>query len=927
MPKFNGHNPDIPEGSVPLTNGELERLRKKYGEAVLEPDGGDTAADPAPAEAGGAAADGPVPGEGAEPGADAQDLLPALEPEPVREEEPESADDTPADYSGFFAGADRLLDELAPEAAAEAFARYIGGLSFDTQRGEMTAQAEWPALAAAPEPPAAPPPPAAGEPEKSGAESRRPAQAKKLSFFSARKARGGASPSFHSTADTPAHGAVEQPPAAEETGDTVPAQAAGNAGPAGLPQPPPAQTQPEVPVETVPDTEDLDFTKKYLDYAAPAVQAEPSAPADVSAQNGGEDIKPAAEVTAPAGEAPVEAAACVESSSSPAPAQAGPAEQSADADASAEAAETLTPPGDTAPAEETVPEADIRPGGEAAAPEQPAAPAEPEAADAAESVAETQSPVPGPPAETAPARQEAAPENSEENGGADIADSVSGEALDAEKPPMEITPPQPPVQPQSPPDAGTRIIYRAPEAAALDASGTDTETAEDRNHSKPGPAGISPYQKYMRVIYQAPGASLQEGEAAQAPPPADTALQPAAPGEEGAAAPEDTEQEGASEEAAAEAAETADSEEGGNETPAAGTQAGDAEQATGEPGTEQGTPGAGILAELSAEKKQSRFKRFLRAFFPQRGDSAAEKIRKSVLVLATLTIFVCGGILLNTYVLEPAMSNRQIAKAIELKKNSSLDKNWPDIQSKYAGVNFPQGMLPRYAGLYVANRDFAGWLTIEGLGIDMPLVQGETNGDYLRTDFYGKPSRYGCCFFDYRNNIKTLDRNTIVYGHNMGSSDLLMFGNREKYSRIDGFKAAPVIECNTLYALMKWKVYAVFVTNSLPSQDNGYLFNYIFPQMESDEDFAGYIAQLDRRKLYTTGVDLLKSDKILTLSTCSYEFDDARLVVVARLVRPGESEKVDTSLAGINPSPKYPQIWYNKNGRTNPYQNDEKWYP
>ena len=65
MPKFNGHNPDIPEGSVPLTNGELERLRKKYGEAVLEPDGGDTAADPAPAEAGGAAADGPVPGEGA----------------------------------------------------------------------------------------------------------------------------------------------------------------------------------------------------------------------------------------------------------------------------------------------------------------------------------------------------------------------------------------------------------------------------------------------------------------------------------------------------------------------------------------------------------------------------------------------------------------------------------------------------------------------------------------------------------------------------------------------------------------------------------------------------------------------------------------------------------------------------------------------
>ncbi len=56
------------------------------------------------------------------------------------------------------------------------------------------------------------------------------------------------------------------------------------------------------------------------------------------------------------------------------------------------------------------------------------------------------------------------------------------------------------------------------------------------------------------------------------------------------------------------------------------------------------------------------------------------------------------------------------------------------------------------------------------------------------------------------------------------------------------------------------------------------------------------------------------SDKLLTLSTCVYDFDDARLVVVARQVRDGESESVDTSSAIINPDPVYPQVYRKRYG-------------
>ncbi len=45
------------------------------------------------------------------------------------------------------------------------------------------------------------------------------------------------------------------------------------------------------------------------------------------------------------------------------------------------------------------------------------------------------------------------------------------------------------------------------------------------------------------------------------------------------------------------------------------------------------------------------------------------------------------------------------------------------------------------------------------------------------------------------------------------------------------------------------------------------------------------------------------------------------------MVREGEEETVDVSKAAENPSIKYPQAWYDKYNKENPYVNDEKWYP
>lgn len=331
--------------------------------------------------------------------------------------------------------------------------------------------------------------------------------------------------------------------------------------------------------------------------------------------------------------------------------------------------------------------------------------------------------------------------------------------------------------------------------------------------------------------------------------------------------------------------------------------------------------------EESASPRANAFKRLLKKVFPAKGDGIGESIRKIILFSAIVTMLVCGGYLLNLYVITPYLAELDAKKASELWINSNNgNDDWAAIKSKYPNVVFPDGMLPKHADLYATNSDFVGWLEIPGIDISLPIVQGENNDVYLNTSFYGEKSIHGCCFMDSSNNIEKLDRNTIIHGHNMSHDDL-MFGMLETYKKINGFKTAPLIKFDTIYRDTKWKIYAVFLTNGDGSADNGYLFPYLFRNVSSDQVFKTYIDQIDKRKIYSTGVDILPTDQILTLSTCTYEFNNARLVVVARLLRDGESEEIDVSKAKASEDPLYPNYWYIATKQKNPYKNKELWYP
>lgn len=339
------------------------------------------------------------------------------------------------------------------------------------------------------------------------------------------------------------------------------------------------------------------------------------------------------------------------------------------------------------------------------------------------------------------------------------------------------------------------------------------------------------------------------------------------------------------------------------------------------------------VIEKTVQKKKRRtfnqiFSDFFSGMIPLKKDSTKERIRKIVMDLSIITIIGCAIAFAELY-----SQNREQLKIEEEIRGQIVDTDnfddneyveaWQELFAQYPQIKFPDDMNLKYSYLYALNQDFVGWLNIPGTNLDVQVVQGKDNASYLRHDFYGKWNRYGCPFMDYKNDSKYLDDNTIIYGHHM--TDGLIFSNLDKYKTLEGYKESPIIEFNTLYDTYYFKIFSAFYINATPADDNNYFFNFMITDFSTDERFSKFVDELKKRSVIDTGISVQPDDKLLTLVTCTFDFNDARFVVVGRMVRENEKVEVDTSKATLNTNPKFPQAWYDAKGLTNPFKDDKKW--
>lgn len=171
------------------------------------------------------------------------------------------------------------------------------------------------------------------------------------------------------------------------------------------------------------------------------------------------------------------------------------------------------------------------------------------------------------------------------------------------------------------------------------------------------------------------------------------------------------------------------------------------------------------------------------------------------------------------------------------------------------------------------NSDSVGYLQIPGLDLLLPIVQGTDNNYYLSHAITGASSDNGTLFIDYRNTDGIKSQNVIVYGHNM--KDGSMFGTLDKFLDEDFYSK----DNNRFFyfyldgKILKYEIYSVHIT---PSVSNAYtlLFN-------NNDEFTSYINSMNSLSAFSTNVPFNENSQSITLSTCTDDNPDTRVVVHA----------------------------------------------
>lgn len=178
-----------------------------------------------------------------------------------------------------------------------------------------------------------------------------------------------------------------------------------------------------------------------------------------------------------------------------------------------------------------------------------------------------------------------------------------------------------------------------------------------------------------------------------------------------------------------------------------------------------------------------------------------------------------------------------------------------------------------FASLKEINPDIVGWIYIEGTEINYPVVQGEDNQYYLKHLFSGEWNSAGCIFLDSRNAADFSDRHSIIYGHHMKNGT--MFSGLTEYKKQEYYNGHPIALLLTPEQNFEIEIFAGYVASV---QDEAW--KVAFP---SDPDFTEWLEEARERSCFTSEITPAATDRILTLSTCSYEFNNARFVLLGRI--------------------------------------------
>lgn len=207
-----------------------------------------------------------------------------------------------------------------------------------------------------------------------------------------------------------------------------------------------------------------------------------------------------------------------------------------------------------------------------------------------------------------------------------------------------------------------------------------------------------------------------------------------------------------------------------------------------------------------------------------------------------------------------------------LYSNSSDDSSTVEIDIDSDGDS--EQVRTYLLDLYDENNDFRGWLNIPGTTIDFPVVQADLSDPYhyLNYDFYNGYNTFGCPFIGAGDDIYS--NNIIIYGHHYRGGNM--------FTPLDGYVDQEFVNNHryiTLETLDQSHTYEVYCVFRMSMSYRTWMWDQEF-DFPTEADFDAFIANCEEYNEISPLIEPEYGDHFVTLVTCNYSSDNARLVVI-----------------------------------------------
>lgn len=183
-----------------------------------------------------------------------------------------------------------------------------------------------------------------------------------------------------------------------------------------------------------------------------------------------------------------------------------------------------------------------------------------------------------------------------------------------------------------------------------------------------------------------------------------------------------------------------------------------------------------------------------------------------------------------------------------------------------------------HESLLQINQNAAGYLQIPALGLSLPVVYTDDNQYYLTHTIYDKYNANGCLFID-ADNQSFLDKNCIIYGHDMKNG--AMFGLLNRFISNDLIEKDEENQYIYFYNENRIYQYKIYSTHTTPAvRETGSAYQIIF---EDDNDFLSFANKMQTKSFVESNYSFKGDESTLTLSTCTND-NNTRFVVQAVLI-------------------------------------------